>query len=257
MNKLKKTMQERAALGVLSRIPCPDIVEIYGRSGWDFVILDTEHGPASYETLLQQVRAAEAVGIPPIVRVPTNDPVLIMKAMDLGVENIIVPHVDTPAAARQAAESVRYAPVGSRGTCPAVRASGYTAEDWPTYRERTNRDSLLMVLVEGREGIQNIEQIVKTPGVDAVWIGTVDLAMSLGHGGDKNHPAVVEGARKALRLCQEQGVVFGINPTDKDDARHWVEAGARWVCCGNEGSIFFQASRARRADWCKTVLGAP
>ncbi|MBI4307314.1 MAG: hypothetical protein HY684_00710 [Chloroflexi bacterium] len=257
MNKLKETMRQRAALGVLSRIPSPDIIEIYGRSGWDFVIIDTEHGPSGYETLLQQVRAAEAVGISPMVRVATSDAVLIMKAMDLGVVSIIVPHVDTPQAAQQAAEAVRYAPEGNRGTCPAVRASGYTAEDWPSFRERSNRDSLLMVIVEGREGIQNIERIVGTPGVDAVWVGLVDLAMSLGHGGEKDHPEVVEAARRTLRLCQERGVVFGINPTDKESARQWVEAGARWVCCGNEGSIFLQASRKRRQDWGKAVLGAP
>ncbi|MBI2906656.1 MAG: hypothetical protein HYX92_03250 [Chloroflexi bacterium] len=243
---LREIMQERPALGVMSRIPSCDIMEMFARSGWDFVVIDMEHGPLTYETVLQEVRTAEAIGVIPLVRVSNNETVLIQKALDAGARGVVVPHITNKADAEKVVFSSRYAPDGYRGACNAVRATGYTALPWKVFQEVSNREVITVLLIEDKGSADEIDYILSVSHIDVIWVGTGDLSVSMGHGGNPKHPDVRAVRDQVIEKCRAKGVFPGANYIDEEDLLDCAERGVRFFSCGNEGSILFQASKRWR-----------
>lgn len=243
----EKLRSGKVCLGTHSYSASPAIVEIIGHSGFDWVLVDCEHAPIGpYDTFALEnlLRAAETSGVVPLVRVPKNDPVMIMKVLDSGAAGIIVPHVNDKASAQLAVSATRYPPVGLRGTCPHVRSVKYYAtrprdED---YWRTANDEVTVVLLLEDRKAVDNIEEIVSVPGVDAVYLGTTDMAMDMG---EFRHdaPRVKEAVAHVTKVARAHGVAVG-QPffyPNVGSAKALLDLGHTFLACTADLRIFGEA----------------
>ncbi|MBV7486052.1 HpcH/HpaI aldolase/citrate lyase family protein [Bordetella sp. BOR01] len=244
-NRIKSAMaQGRVPLGAFVQMASPEIVEAAGHAGYDYVWIDGEHGSFGLDTTVQMIRAAEATGMTPMVRVPTADASLIMRALDAGAMGVIVPQVSTRAQAVAAVQAARYRHgdnvAGRRGACPLTRATGHQTLDWPAYAAWANLNVMVWLLVETVEGLANLDDILTVPGVDAVVLGAFDLAVSMGHDGDRNHPAVVERLDGMIQAVRDKdvdvvGLLFDADIQAMERSRrHYVESGCRILVAGSD-----------------------
>ncbi|MDA4114819.1 MAG: aldolase/citrate lyase family protein [Thaumarchaeota archaeon] len=209
-NRLKGMLREgKVALGVTITIGHPDVSEVLGRVGYDWILIDTEHAPlepATVQNLLQAMSASNSV---PLVRVPWNDMVLIKRVLDIGAFGIIVPWVNTREEAERAVKAIRYPPLGVRGFGP--RRAGMLD---PDYVKTANGELFLGVQIETQQAIDNIDEILSVEGIDAAIVGPADLSLNLGilfQYGDKRFVAAMN---KIVRSCQKHHVVAGMLAVD-------------------------------------------
>ncbi|NRP72183.1 4-hydroxy-2-oxo-heptane-1,7-dioate aldolase [Ensifer psoraleae] len=179
-------------LGAFVMIPSPAVVEMLGYAGFDFAIIDSEHGASSVESVENQIRAAEAAGISVIVRTVGMTAGEVLRILDAGAEGVVVPHVKCEADARALVAAAHYAPRGIRGMATTARAGRHgmtsVAEHIANAAERT----LVIPQIEDAEALPNVRAIAALDGIDALFIGPADLSMSLGHPGNPAHPEVVK-----------------------------------------------------------------
>jgi 2-keto-3-deoxy-L-rhamnonate aldolase RhmA len=230
----------------------PDLVEIVGYTGFDFVMLDMEHNRTNPETMVGLIRAAEVSGLTPLVRVGANDAFLIRSAVESGAQGIVVPHVKTAEEARAAMKASHYPPEGTCGICPAIRASGYSQDNWEEYMAASNRQIMFIPLLEDVEAIDNAEEIIGVlkPGRDAVGVGGADIANAmLKEAGERvqwAHPYVREANLRVKSICEEKGIPsMGMAFPTSD--RAGVEAakanGTKIVIFYPDSHIWFHACR--------------
>lgn len=228
-NKTKAKLRAgEAAIGYILGIPAPALVEIAGQAGLDFVVIDCEHGPMNEQTAEDMIRAAEVVDITPLVRVPANRPEVILRFMDRGAAGVVVPHVNTRTDAEAAVAAVKYAPEGRRGYAAGRWTIGTTGNPF----EFSNRETLVICMVEEVAGLANIDEILAVPGVDVIHIGAGDLAQELGLIGQTTHPKVVETVRHLITATVAAGKVAGtggVRVTDHEGVRANLALGARFV----------------------------
>ncbi len=224
-NPLKAKLQAGETLvGSFHPFPAPGIVEIFGLVGFDFVIIDAEHGPSSVESLEAQVRAADAVNLPVVVRIAENTPQNILRHLDTGVLGVQLPMVNTADQARAVVASVKYPPVGRRGLA-GMRANGYgLLGNLGDYTRMANANMLVAVQVETQEAIDNLDEILKVEGIDIAFIGPNDLATSLGYPGESANPKVLEVIDGLVKRIHAAGRASGITAYDSAGikrARDW------------------------------------
>ncbi|MGV6871316.1 HpcH/HpaI aldolase family protein [Pseudochelatococcus sp. B33] len=249
----KKSFKERLwggdiVLGTHTYSASPANVEIIGRAGFDWVMIDCEHAPVGpYDTLLLEnlLRAAELSGATPLVRVPENNETMIMKVLDSGAAGVVVPHVSTAEAARRAVAATRYGPDGTRGCCSNTRATGYYSrlmEQGRAFWKTANDSVVTIILVEEYEAVENIEAIVEVPGIDAVYIGPRDMAMTMGEE-DINAPRVKEAIAHLTRVISSKGIAIGrpFYYPDLNSAADLVKEGVTFLACTSDIRIFFTA----------------
>lgn len=224
---------EEAAIGVTLPLPSPELAELCGLMGFDFVLIDREHGAISLTDCTSLVRACQLAGVTPLVRVSHNDPTEILQALDVGAAGVMVPGIASSEEARRAVRSAHYAPLGDRGLA-AARAAGWGLSVPPAeYVAQANAAVIVVLLVESLEGIRNLDEIARIAGVDAVFLGPSDLSQSMGFAGDVNHPEVVSELERALARIVACGKVAGINAPSGTKARDWVEQhGVRLIATG-------------------------
>lgn len=219
----------RRPVGTILQIPSEELVEILGYAGMDYIVLDMEHCPMSSAKIVSMIRAAEAVGIVPLVRVPyVEDEDSIKKALDAGAAGLFIPNISTPEQARLAVQYARFAPIGNRGACPYTRANWFGGDDVTSFYERSNKRTFIALLVEGSEGIENLPEIAKVDGIDAINVGTVDLAVNIGIPGQLNHPNIKNAIKKAAELAAENGktlAYFCFDPHNAEEVRDWNGVG--------------------------------
>lgn len=211
VNKVRQRIQEgKTAFGVGIHFREPAIVEMAGLAGFDAVFIDMETSALELGQVEELIRAADAVGTTPLVRVPDLDPTMIRRVLDLGALAITIPHVRTKREAEQAVQATRYQPAGERGVSPFSRAAGYGAVAWEAHTQSSNKDIVLTVDVEDREGLENIEEIASVKGLDIVAIGPSDLAESLGirQANDPKLRTVVENVARALKRVGNAKMAF-------------------------------------------------
>ena len=229
-NRMKeKLLSGQPALGVSVMFPSPQIVEMVGRLGFDWVLLDCEHGSLSPESVELMAMAAEAAGITPIARPTVNSPEAILRVMDRGAQGVQVPHVNTAAEARQAVEAVKFHPSGSRGLAAGTRPAGYgfglAASD---YILEANRETLVCVQLEEAEALHNLEEILRVEGVDAFFVGPSDLSQSMGYPGRSDAPEVQAAMDKAFAAILAAGKVSGSTGSVQAIRRH-LQHGVRYL----------------------------
>jgi 4-hydroxy-2-oxoheptanedioate aldolase len=200
--------QHGAALGGWLTVPSSMSAEIMAHSGFDWVCVDMQHGLIDYAQMVQMLHGISSTDTVPLVRVPWNEPGIIGKSLDAGAWGVIVPMVNTAAEAEAAVAACRYAPQGHRSYGP-LRANYYAGSD---YFDRANAEVVCAVMVETRVAIENVEQILAVPGVDAVYIGPADLSVTLGLAPAPDHPDRVftEALERVMEAALRHGVVPGI-----------------------------------------------
>lgn len=229
------SLRERLKSGVpliatFSIIPTVEVLELIGLAGFDAVILDIEHGAHGSEALGALILAAMARGIYPIVRVRGSDPAEIAAALDAGAAGVIVPQIGSLAEAEKAVRAARFAPLGNPGANPFVRAAEYSGRlEW--FAE-ANRDVAILVMIEGRSGLEAAEQIAAVPNLDGIFIGPMDLSHSLGVPGEMAHADVVAAIRTAIAACSKQGITAGIFAGTPEAAKRWMGEGVSFVGVG-------------------------
>jgi 4-hydroxy-2-oxoheptanedioate aldolase len=167
-------------LGVLLRVPADELVEMAALSGFDFVFLDCEHGPADVVEVRRHIALAQLHGVPSLVRVGSGESTLVLRALDAGAAGVIAPHIDTPAAARALVESAHYPPVGHRGFATYGRSGRFGLVDPETHRRSALANTVVVAMIESPEGVRHAADIAAVPGVDAVMIGVADLRAASG-----------------------------------------------------------------------------
>jgi len=221
--------------GVFAKTPEPTIAEIAAMCGWDFVICDCEHGPASPREFEGFARAVELGGASPHVRVPDNDKATILRLMDGGAHGVNVPWVNTATEADRAVRAVKYHPRGERGLA-GTRASDHgLGEPLGDYIVRSNDQTLVVVQAETADAVANIDAICMVDDVDVVFLGPTDLSHSLGLAGHLDHPDVVAAMDEVAGACQRHGLALGIFCGSAEMAVQWLDKGARYIVTGAEG----------------------
>jgi 4-hydroxy-2-oxoheptanedioate aldolase len=233
-----------ALLGTFLQIPSPQLVEIIGAAGFDFVVLDLEHGEYDLSQLDHLQRAAELAGLWSVVRVPTIDPSLIGKALDFGADAVLVPHIETSGDAQRAVAAAKYPPQGARGSYPFMRATGYRSLHRPGWEAQQNEDTSVILLVEGERGVANIDEIVRVPGVTAVFVGPVDLSQALGLPGQLRHPKVEAFAHQIRATAAAAGLHASIFCNDIQAAVDYAGAGFKLIAFSVDAQIVIDAYRA-------------
>ena len=241
-NPLKAAWAEgRTAFGLWMTVPGSIGAEILARTGVDYVCVDQQHGVIDYDSMVPMLQAIRAEGTAPITRVLSNDPFLIMKALDAGAWGVIVPLVNNAEDAARAVAACRYPPRGMRSYGP-VRAAGVIGSRDP---EQLGGEVLCIVMVETREGLERVEEIAATPGLDGIYIGPSDLALSLGLPPtldiQEDHHA--EAIRSIRETCQEHGITAGIHSASGEWARKHAEAGFDMVTVAADATLLSSAAR--------------
>lgn len=242
---LKETFKKRAAIGCFSKTTDSAFVEACGYAGLDFIIIDMEHGPASYETMHHHVRAAKLGGISSIIRAKANDEHSIGSALDSGADGVQVPNVNTVAQAKQAVAAAKFHPKGSRGVCRFVRAANYGTLDKSDYFPSAN-EKLVILQVEGIEGVNNLNEILAIQDIDVIFIGPYDLSQSVGKPGEINAPEVIELMHSIAVQAKAAGVALGTFCDSLENLKKFKHQGFDYIAYSVDVNIFAQA--------CKDIL---
>ena len=210
-NRMKRKLTSgEPAFGVSVMFPSPHIIDIVGRLGFDWVLIDCEHGGISIESVELMVMAAETAGVTPIARPPVNSFEAIGQLMDRGVMGVQVPHVNTAEDAQRAVEAVKYHPLGERGLAAGVRSAGYGyGMSMSEYAEHANYETLVCVQLEEAEAVRNVDEIVSVEGVDVFFVGPSDLSQSLGFPGRPDAPEVRKAMDTVFATIAAAGKVSG------------------------------------------------
>ncbi|MCF7203612.1 HpcH/HpaI aldolase family protein [Pseudomonas oligotrophica] len=234
--------------GLLNSVPSPLLCEMIAAAGYDFVILDLEHLLRSGDELMHCLRACEAAGIAAWLRVPEVDPKLIGRALDAGVEAIVLPRVESAAEVERALAAVRFPPLGQRGISGG-RCTGFGALGLADYIGLANAEPRLVPMIESAAGISALPGILALPGIAMVLEGALDLALDLGVGPDPLHPQVWDGLQQVAAACTDAGVPFCANPRTSEQLSHWQARGVRAFLAGEDRGLLLAALKARRRDF--------
>ncbi|PLC49898.1 aldolase [Pollutimonas subterranea] len=247
-NPLKEKLeQDKCIHGLYIQTASPDNVEMAAAAGYDYVILDLEHGSFGYSEMLQMIRAAEASGIAPVVRVSQNCASEIRKALEAGAVGVYVPDIQTAEQAEAAVAAVKFRSAeatGLRGACPTVRsARSRGASEWPEYVDWSNRNTVLSLLIESQKGLDNLDKILQIPGIDTIIMGRFDLAQEMGLKGDRYGKEMSEKFELFADQCKRAGVPYlaRLSSLNADKARaeydYWIQRGARIFNLGSDREL--------------------
>jgi 4-hydroxy-2-oxoheptanedioate aldolase len=240
-NEFKRAIRAgKVQIGLWSSLSSHVSVEVIAGSGFDWLLLDTEHSPNELPMVHGQLQAAVGGTAHPVVRVPWNDPVVIKRFLDIGTQSFLVPYVQNEAEARAAVAATRYPPKGVRGVATASRASRFgRVKD---YFARAEEEMCVIVQLESREALKNLEAIAAVDGVDGLFIGPSDLAADLGHLGNAGHPEVQSAIEDAVRRIQACGKAAGFLTGDEQLARRYIELGCVVAAVGADIAILARGS---------------
>ena len=244
----RQSMAEGPVFGPFSKTSDPAIVETLGHAGFDFIILDMEHGPNSVETVQDLIRAAQIVRMAPIVRIPSGDYEMIGKALDVGAAGVQVPQISSARDVQTAIEHAKFAPLGMRGVCRYVRAAEYSSMDKAEYFRRAN-ETILIIQIEGQEALDNLDEILAVDGIDIVFVGPYDLSQSLGVPGEVEHPLVIEKMRQIVEACLDKNVFVGNFTETLAQTEMWVKQGLRYMSYSVDVGILYEAGKALLSDF--------
>ena len=225
-NRVKRQLQAGQTAIAVSGHHNADMIDFLGQFGFDGVWLEGEHGPVDWDAIGDMSRACDLWGMASVTRVNDNDPGTIMRALDRGTMGIVVPHVNTREAAEQAMKSAKYAPVGYRGMFGGRQSFGV-----PDYFRHANDQTLIVVLIEEIEAVNNLAEILAVNDIDVFFVAPADLAQTMGHIGNHTHPDVQATIDKALAQIIAAGRTAGTLATD-DNVERYRDAGVRFFLTG-------------------------
>lgn len=241
----------RLQVGLWLGLTSPVTAEICATAGFDWLVIDGEHAPNDIPTMLGQLQALAAYDVHPVLRTVAGETWMIKQALDLGVQTILVPMVETPEAAAELVGATRYPPIGCRGVGAALaRASRYNRI--PDYLATANDQIALIVQVESRAALAQVAEIAAVPGVDGVFVGPADLAADMGYLGDPGAPEVRAAVLKAIRAITSAGKPAGLLTSDRSFAMECIAEGAVFVAVGSDVGLLTSSTAALRAGFPKS-----
>ena len=240
-NLKQKLCNGEVVLGTWNSIPSPSIVNVIGCSGLDFVVIDAEHDPANMVIAEDLIRATEVSGMSPIMRVSSNESHLVLRTLDIGAHGVQIPHVSTKKEAEMAVEYSKYYPEGSsRGLSPFTRAGNY-GKGAKDHTVRANENTLVVLNIEGTEGIGNLEEIFDVPNVDVIFIGPYDLSQSLGKSGKVDDPEVIKLMKDSVKIIRGNGMACGSFAKDMDYLQLLIDCGVQYLTYMVDTSVIIEA----------------
>ena len=249
-NTFKHAIAEgRTQLGLWCSLCSNVAAEVIADAGFDWILIDTEHAPNELPMVLSQLQALVGGTAAPVVRPAWNDMVLMKRLLDIGVQNFLVPYVQTVEEARAAVAATRYPPQGIRGVAVTHRGNRYgRVKD---YFKRANDEICVLLQIETGTALKNLEAIAAVEGVDGLFIGPSDLAAALGHLGDNGHPEVRAAIEDAFKRIRKAGKAPGILAPVETDARHWLSLGCVVLAVGSDAGLLARHSEELAAKFRK------
>lgn len=243
-NTAKQKLNDgKATCGAFLQTLSPVSAEILSQSGFDWLIVDLEHAPGSFENLQHQLQAMNGSGAVPFARAPWNDLVAIKRILDTGVMGILIPYVNTRDEAEAAVAACKYPPEGVRGVAGSPRAAGFTRNAMP-YLSSANEEIVVMVAVETVEAVNNLDDILTVDGLDGIFIGPMDLASSMGHLGNPGHPEAQEQISVIEEKVLASDKFLGTVATNQDKAKACIDKGYQWLILMQDGAALREAGDA-------------
>ncbi len=250
-NPLKKTLKSGGVvLGtMIGHLRLPAVAVMMKNAGWDFVFVDCEHGSFAQSHLADFCIAARGVNLPTIVRVPSiHEPQRLYQTLDLGASGLLCPQTETKEEVESVIHATKYYPMGQRGM-----ATRNVHTSWGKYKgaeltARLNQETMIVLQIESKKAVENLEQLIAVPGVDAVFIGPNDLSQTLGIPGDPNHPEVQKYVERTLEICRKANMPCGVHAFDVESAMKWIQKGMRFMGLGNDAIWLMDSSQKAAAE---------
>ena len=255
-NRFKAALKaNQVQVGLWLGLANPYSAELLANAGFDWLLIDGEHAPNELQSMLAQLQAIAPYPSHPIVRPPWNDPVRIKQILDIGAQTLLLPMVQTADEAAQAVAATRYPPHGIRGVGSALaRASRWNRI--ADYLHSSEQEICVLVQIETRAGLANLDAITATDGVDGVFIGPADLSADMGYIGQTGHPEVQAAIEDAIRRIRTHGKAAGILMADEKLARHYIALGAQFVAVGVDTTLLARSAETLAAKYCDITLPA-
>ena len=237
---------DKAVVNSWCGIPSSWSAEVMANMGWDSLVVDMQHGLIDYQIMVTMLQGISTTNTVPLVRVPWNDPAHIQKALDAGAYGIICPMINNKAEAEKLCDSMRYAPLGHRSSGP-IRASLYGGAD---YHAKANDIVVAFGMIETREAMENLDQIMSVKGLDAIYVGPSDLSISHGYppGGDKPDQWMMDALKKVLDACKRHGVQPGLHCGSAEYAKKGIAMGFTFVTVGGDTRFVTMGAAAAVAE---------
>jgi 2-dehydro-3-deoxyglucarate aldolase/4-hydroxy-2-oxoheptanedioate aldolase len=228
---------------MISEIRNPNLAWMLAQSGFDYFIIDNEHGAYSPETVSNMIAAARGAGIAVIVRIPEIRREAIMKPLDSGAAGLLVPMVNTADQAEEIMTHAKYPPMGNRGVALSRGHSSYGRPDAAQYLKLANQATFIAVQAESPQAIDNLESIAATPGIDSIFVGPADLSVSMGIPGQLTHPREVEAIARVIAVCRQHDVIPGIHMSNVATLKEWIQKGMRFVSYSSDVDLLARAAQ--------------
>lgn len=230
--------------GAFFKFASPNLVEMIGLSGFDFIIIDAEHANFSFPDIEHMIRAAQLVGMSAIVRTPDASEANLLHALDSGASGVQVPSLRSAAEARAVVRSAKYHPLGERGWAPGCRAGDYAFTPAKSYVERANAETLVVVHVENASMVEDIEALCAVEHLDVLFLGVGDLSQSLGHPGNPKHPDVLRAVDTVIDAATRAGKLIGAVASTPDDLDAYIQRGVTYIAWQSDLVIYKNALKA-------------
>lgn len=246
---IKKLLKRgETIIGPFARIQDPAALEILGHGGFDFTIIDLEHGPASIHQVENLVRAAKLVGLSPIVRIRENSQAMIQRSLDAGALGVQIPQINNAEMAREAVRSAKFHPMGERGVCRFTRSAQYSHIPKEVYFDKANDESLVILQVEGLEGVRNIDEILEVDGYDVLFIGPYDLSQSLGIPGQVEDPKVIGTMESITKKARKRDIAVGAFADNLNSVKRFIDMDLQYLSFGIDTGILYEATKKVTSD---------
>jgi 2-keto-3-deoxy-L-rhamnonate aldolase RhmA len=242
INTVKKALKEgKLQVGcALSQIRSAEVATILGKAGFDWSFLDGEHGTAGVESLNEWCKSAVIAGLCPIVRVADIQYDLIARSLDCGAMGILLPRIESREVLERAISWVKFPPVGVRGFGMGPSHIEWERASIPAIIAHMNENTMVVLQIETQTAVDKREELISTPGIDAVMVGPADLSVSLGVPGEFEHPKMIETIEKVRDTCVKLGIAPGIHCRTAALAKMWKEKGMKFLSTGSEAAFLFE-----------------
>jgi 4-hydroxy-2-oxoheptanedioate aldolase len=248
---MKRALKEGGVVfgPMVSEIRSPGLAVLFAQAGFDFFFIDLEHSCFSLETLSDMVMAARAAQIPVVVRPASRKSAeYISRPLDIGASGLLVPQIQTRQDVENVVQWSRYQPVGSRGMALSRQHTFFESGNTPETMGQLNEEILVALQIEHRDAIENLDDLLSVPGIDAAFVGPSDLAASLGLPGQTDDPAVEAAIEQVIKVAQDNNVIPGIHTGSVDKARYWIGRGMRMIGFCTDIKLILQVSKQSVLD---------
>jgi len=236
----------KAVLGTWAMIPSIVTIDIMASAGLDFIIIDSEHGPITFETAQNMAIACESRGVSPMMRVATLDEADILKALDIGMHGVQIPNIKDKRDVEKLVRFAKYPPIGNRGYSPFTRAGNYSIENATILPETANKNTLVAIHIEGKKVIECIDEILTVEPLDILFIGLFDLSKALGMPGKVNDPAVLQHLSEMTKKINDAGKYAGTIATSSETMERFLNMGLKYIVYLVDCEMLCNAYRTKR-----------